>query len=70
MTFQCNFESVLMRVSGISIKMFTKILLELWKYFEKVWGDFGILCRNSFQEHVEKDFCKRWKNDNVILEKL
>ncbi len=43
MTFWWNFDSVLMWLSGISIKMFAKILLELWKYFEKLWGDFGYI---------------------------
>ncbi len=36
------FTSLLMRVSGISINMFSIILLELWKYFEKNMERFWI----------------------------
>ncbi len=43
MTCRWNIESVLIRISGISIKMFTNTLLELWIYFEKIWGDFGYI---------------------------
>ncbi len=37
-----------MRVSEISKNMFTKILLELWKYFEKICGDFSEICQAHY----------------------
>ncbi len=38
-----------MRLSKISIKVFTNILLELGENFEKILGGFpGILCKNNF----------------------
>ncbi len=60
-----------MKLSGISIKMFAEILLELWKYFEK-YTISSIFCWNKFhdKENFEKVPCKRWKNFRVTSEKF
>ncbi len=67
MTFRWNFKAVLMRLNRI----FTQILLELWKYFEKN-EILGIFCRNKFQdnENLERTAGKRWRNFRVTLEKF
>ncbi len=59
-----------MRVKGISTNMFIKILIELWKYFEKIWRKFDIFCRNKFQdeENLQKISRKSWRNFRVTLE--
>ncbi len=51
MTFRWNFESLLRRLGVISIKIFTKILLEWRKYFEKNMRRFRVYdaCLKSYR---------------------
>ncbi len=69
-TFLLNFKSLLMRVSGISItiNIFIKNLLELWKYLEKYGENLDIeFCRNKFQneENLKKIPCQSWRHFGV-----
>ncbi len=64
-----NFRSVLMRLSRISIKVFTIILLGLWENFEKIFGgfqvDFAKIIFNTPEENFEKVLCNG-KNFRLI----
>ncbi len=67
-----HFDSVLMGLSEISLKILANIIIELWKYFEKIWGNFGYILLKKFQ--IEKILGriphKRWRNFNFTTEKF
>ncbi len=60
-----------MRLNGILIKMFTKILIELYKNMVEIYEILGIFCRNKFQdeESLEKIPYKCWRNFRETSEK-
>ncbi len=65
-----NFRSVLMRLSSISIKVFSNILLGLRENFEKIFGGFRVyfaeIIFRAIEENFEKVLCS-CKNFKVIL---
>ncbi len=71
--FLWNLGSVLMRLSRISIKVFTKILSGLRENFEKILEDFQVyfaeIILKIFAENFEKVLYNR-KNFKVISEKF
>ncbi len=64
-----NFRSVLMRLSRISIKVVTNVLLGLRENFEKILGGFRIYVAKIIfrtpEENIEKVICNR-KSFRVI----